>query len=86
MHREEIPAWWLIAIEVVVSAYQGLSLVGNNATVQGAANRLGVGRIVTWMALYPPWQSPTTQRFGRILALSVALAFLVWGVFKAIAR
>jgi hypothetical protein len=85
VHRDGIPAWWLMTIGVVVGTYQGLSLVGNHPMVQRVANKLRVERIVTWMVTYPAWQSPGTKRFGRIAAFSVAMVALAWGVAKAIA-
>jgi hypothetical protein len=83
MHNGGTPAWWPITMGAVLVVYYGLALIGNRPAVQRTANALGVGRIVTWMALYPPWQSARTKRFGRVLTMTVGLALIVWGILQA---
>lgn len=79
VHKEGVPNWPLIGAGLVVAAWNGLGLIGNHPTVQIISNKLGVGRIVAWTSAYPPWQTPGMKRVGRIGAVSLGLALVVWG-------
>lgn len=83
VQRGEIPAWWLIFVGLVLAAYHALSLFGMDPTIQRLAGRVGVAGVLEWMHRFPAWQSPSMRRFGRILALVVAIVFLVWGILEA---
>ena len=82
MQQDGIPSWWLISVGAVVAGYHGLSMLTTNPTVQSFATNLGIGKAAKWLAAYPPWQSPGTKRFGRLLAIFVGLAFIVLGIAR----
>ena len=79
---DTIPAWWLIFVGATLAGYQGFSLLAVNSGAQRFAAKIGLGKIVVWIAESPRWQSPSMKFFGRFLATIVGLVTMTWGIVR----
>lgn len=82
--QRTIPAWWLIFVGGSLAGYQGFSLVGASSGIQRFALKIGLGRIMAWIAEFPAWQSASTKFLGRLLATIVGVVTMAWGIAKAL--